>query len=471
MPEDPSIQRDINYLINFRIYCPDSKCTFIKKNGPDHNHKLTLQKFHCNVHHIDFYAHTSYVIFQLAKVIVYRILRQLFAGKTPAVELADRYHLNPSTISKLIHQCQDFVDEVIDNIKRSKQMPLDNSITEQSSDDTQIIWIDEMFFKVGRQKFALIIAINNDYQVVGWKLSSTTNSKDIEEVLQQVDQSTEAWSILIGDGNNAYIKAIKERRKDCYLIQHIHSKPTWQVSRIHKFANEKDNSLSHVTVEVNYDVFPNIAQQNHLELGYAVKKSYLPRTKAKKRGRKRGSKNKPKNEKSKKKAIPGKRGPITPKSRGNIFSISHDNEFLDVKWINHSLQTNALVSSLEDKSEEMKKVLKEHKAPDIRTIQEMMFVTFAIFQGKAIVSNLIESMNALVRNVIPIHGLKTEDHLFDHSNILMRIHSKPVNSDSIDHPYCNFNLSSKLPILPRIGLVNIAKFMKLQFDKIEVVTN
>ena len=115
------------------------------------------------------------------------------------------------------------MDLIIDKIKATQKILQDQQI--QTENSTELIWIDEMYFKVGKLKFALIIAINNDYQVVGWKLSSTTNSKDIEEVLQQVDQNTNKWFILIGDGNNAYIKALKERRQDCYLIQHIHSKP------------------------------------------------------------------------------------------------------------------------------------------------------------------------------------------------------------------------------------------------------
>lgn len=465
VPEDPLIQLDLNYSIQFRIKCPKCKGEHIKKNGPDHNHKLKLQKFHCNDCSIDFYAHTSYVIVQLTVIIIMRILSDLFAGKTPAVQLADRYNIQPSTISRLIHHCNDFVNQVIDQIQTTKQMLVEKTEIGDNLDPTEIIWIDEMFFKVGKQKIALIIAINNEYQVVGWKLSATTNSSDIEDVLQQVDQSTETWSILIGDGNNAYIKALKERRMHYYLIQHIHSKPTWVVSRIHKFSPEKDGSLSHVTVEVNYNVFQNLVKEDQLELGYAIKSSYLPKQKAKKRGRKKGSKNKPKSLVSKKKQ-PGKRGPKTAKSQGNVFSISQDKGFLDVKWMNYSLQANTLVSE-DDKPGEVNNILRDHQAPNIKTIQEMLFVTFAIFQGGAIVSNLIESMNALVRNVIPFHGLKTEDHLLGHTEKLMRIHSKSVNSE-IDRPALD-KISGELPISPRVGLNNITEFFEVKIEEIEVV--
>ena len=93
VPEDDFLQLDLKYSIEFAIYCPINRCKSIKKNGPDHKHKLKLQKFHCNTHHSDFYAHTSYVIFQLASIIVFRILTKLFAGKTPAVQLADQYNI------------------------------------------------------------------------------------------------------------------------------------------------------------------------------------------------------------------------------------------------------------------------------------------------------------------------------------------------------------------------------------------
>ncbi len=409
------------------------------------------------------------------------------------------YNISSSTISKLINHSHSFVDLIIDKIKATQKILQDQQIIAENS--TELIWIDEMYFKVGKLKFALIIAINNDYQVVGWKLSSTTNSKDIEEVLQQVDQNTNKWFILIGDGNIAYIKALKERRQDYYLIQHIHSKP-WEVSKIHKFKNEIDGSLSHVIVEVNYNVFPNIAKGTQLELGYAVQKRYPPENKAKKRGRKKGSKNKTKHMKNTgNEQNLGIRGPTTARSKGKIFSISNNDGFMDVKWLDTFLQSKSSKSSKASKASasttvnkvdkmNIDKNLKGGNIPDLETIQEILFMTFAIFGGKAIVSNLIESMNALVRNVIPTHGLKKEEHLLNHTNILMRIHSKhskhskPVNSsDYGDIQTYEQNeamgfysgsqemLLNQLPVSAKIGLDNISQFMKVDIGQIRVITH
>ena len=130
------------------------------------------------------------------------------------------------------------------------------------------------------------------------------------------------------------------------------------------------------------------------------------------------------------------------------------------------------------------KNLKGGNIPDLETIQEMLFMAFAIFAGKAIVSNLIESMNALVRNVIPTHGLKKEEHLLNHTNILMRIHSKPVNSsDYGDIQTYEQNeamgfysgsqemLLDQLPVSAKIGLDNISQFMKVDIGQIRVITH
>ena len=62
VPENQQLELDLNYSIDYPIYCPINRCEHIKKNGFDHNHSVNPQWFKCNNHGNSFYAHTSWVI-------------------------------------------------------------------------------------------------------------------------------------------------------------------------------------------------------------------------------------------------------------------------------------------------------------------------------------------------------------------------------------------------------------------------
>lgn len=191
VPEQRSLELDLNYSIRFPIFCPIDRCKSIKKNGFDRRHSQEPQWFKCKIHENSFYAHTSWTVVQLTQVIIIRILTMLFAGKKPANSLAAEYRINESTISKIIHQSKEYVVSVVETIKKLQMQAM-----EISTDNTGIIWLDEIFFKAGKVSFPLILAINNDYQIVGWKLGKTRNGDDVLDVLKQVDKVQSGMFLL-----------------------------------------------------------------------------------------------------------------------------------------------------------------------------------------------------------------------------------------------------------------------------------
>jgi len=224
VPEDPSLQAHFNYSITFDILCPIAACDSIKKNGKDPRNSLRPQWFYCKVHSVSFYAYTSWLMARLTEIVIQRILLSLFSGKSDAVQLAKQYHISPSVISNLIQHCQEYVNYILAKIKEAQQS-LKQTAHFSNTASEKIIWLDEIFFKVGGSSLPLIIAINGNYQVVGWKLGKTRKAEDIVEVLTQVSQAQPNWNVLVGDGAHPYPKALILMKRDCYLIQHVHSKP------------------------------------------------------------------------------------------------------------------------------------------------------------------------------------------------------------------------------------------------------
>ena len=171
-------------------------------------------------------------------------------------------------------------------------------------------------------------------------------------------------------------------------------------------------------------------------------KKFTSRKKKAKGGRPKGSKNKkPKGSKNLK--IPKKhqrRGPKTPRNSGRAFRINNDDTWLGLKWFDKNFQGSQI--------------------PSLGVIQELVFLGFAIFKGGAIVSNLIESMNAVVRNSLPDRGLKTQTHLLHHINGVMKLNSA-TNGTSIQQ--------SAVPIAKKTGLINLGQFLKPDIDQIQVL--
>lgn len=444
VPEDRSLQLDLNYSIQYRIYCPINRCKSIKKNGFDRRHSQEPQWFKCKDHGISFYAHTSWVIIQLTQIVLLRILTSLFAGKKPANALAEEYRISQSTISRIIHHSQTYVDYAIATIKR-----LQNEIHHQLPDNsTGIIWLDEIFFKAGGVSFPLIVAINQNYQIVGWRLGKTRNADDIQEVLQQVDQKQE-WDILVADGAKAYPKALRERGKSCYFIRHKHSHP-WEITEVHKFEVFPFGNIVHSIVELRFDALVEAVETP--QLGYTLEKTYFPKKKGRKRGRPKGSKNKKKKQVPKSKD-PQKRGPKTPKSHGKPITLDMTSNLIDVRYqdpsikIDHSSKNNPPV-------------------PPISVVQELIWVAFCVFNGRYMVSSLIESKNSVIRHVMPDRGMRTETHLKNHLVPRLQFHS----GISFSELSAIVPRQEPLPIRGSIGFYNLSKFLRVDLHNLQVLS-
>lgn len=445
VPENQQLELDLNYSITYPIYCPKNRCKNLKKNGFDHNHSQNPQWFKCKKHGNSFYAHTSWVISMLTEIIVNRILKSLFTGKAPASTLADDYNISASVITSLIHNNQKYVEYIINKFKEIKSTvkPLLNE-----DSNTKIIWLDEIFFKVGKISHALILAIDSNYDIVGWKLGRTRNADDVLEVLHQVDKRQE-WNILIGDGSTAYPKALLLRGKDCYFFCHKHSHP-WKDSQIHKFEVLPDKSIVQSIVELRYDVM--IKAEETPQQAYALEKTYIPKKENTKRGRPKGSKNKIKKKNTSKKGEEKgkkKRGPKTPKKNGRPFVIDRSTEIMHVEWedptisVNHSSNNNSSI-------------------PSIHVVQELMWMAFAVFQGGYIISNLIESMNSLIRLSMPSRGVRNETQLKDHVNGF--IQTRMQKDEELNKS------SMSLPIRSSLGYFNLDKFLSPTIENISILT-
>jgi len=379
----------------------------------------------------------------LTQIVLLRILTALFAGKKPANSLADEYRISPSTISKIIHHSQSYVDQAVATIKR-----LQHEIQRQLPDNsTGIIWLDEIFFKAGKVSFPLIVAINQNYQIVGWRLGKTRNADDIREVLNQVDQHQE-WNILVADGAKAYPKALRERGKSCYFIRHKHSHP-WEITEIHKFEVFPYGNIVHSIVELRFDALVQAVERP--QLGYTLEKTYVPKKKGRKRGRPKGSKNKKKKQPEKSEE-PMKRGPKTPKSHGKPIILDMTSNLVDVRYqgpsikIDHSSKDNPPV-------------------PPISVVQELIWVAFCVFNGSYMISSLIESKNSVIRHVMPDRGLRTETHLKNHLAPRLQFHSGSSFSGlpAIVPP------QNPLPICGSVGFNNLDKFLTPKLNNLVVL--
>jgi len=170
-----------------------------------------------------------------------------------------------------------------------------------------------------------------------------------------------------------------------------------------------------------------------------------------KRGRPKGSRNKKKSKKPSKPKEPKRRGPKTPRSSGEAFVFQTNtttaDQFLEVHWlekdikIDHSSKDNPPV-------------------PSLFTIQSMLWTVFCLFTGKAMVSNRIESKNAEIKNIMPNRGLRSEKNLRSRVEPFVMFHS-PQN--------CEAPAPLDLPISPRLGLMNLGRFMKPNIGNMSIL--
>ncbi len=120
MPENQLLEPHFKQSIGFNILCPISECKEIKANGFDSKFEHPVQLYKCKVHGRNFYVHTSWLMKELAEIVVRRILLLIFTGSVPGNEIAEGYKLSAQTLSKQVNQCEKYVDSEINIIKNSQ---------------------------------------------------------------------------------------------------------------------------------------------------------------------------------------------------------------------------------------------------------------------------------------------------------------------------------------------------------------
>lgn len=429
VPENQLLSEYIKYSIEFDIFCPENGCKNIKANGFDSKFAYPVQFYFCNVHRRTFYAHTSWLMKKFTEIIIQRILLKCFLGSISNVEIAERYNLSASTLSTMINHCDDFVDSIIDKINTKRKL---YAHTQLPAILKEVIWIDETFFKVGKQSWALILAVDYNGRVLGWKFGRERKSVDIMDVLTQVGQYMPDWKVIIGDGAKPYTKAVRSFHKEAYLIQQFHSHP-WEKARITKFEPNGEFLILENIIELDYQALLREPPQ----IGYAITKKIKVNVPKKKRGRKKGQKNGT-GKKIKKKIKKLKRGPKTARISGRAFQFGHKLELMGIDWLQPPLIKN--------------------ESPSKDIISQILWTTFMIFGNKSIVSNRVESVNAEFKNIIPSRGMHNENILENRiKRLIQLITMKSLNSDP--------NIS--IPVSARLGFNNLFQFVEPDIRNIE----
>ncbi|MCY3413735.1 MAG: DDE-type integrase/transposase/recombinase [Candidatus Heimdallarchaeota archaeon] len=430
VPENQNLEPHFKQSIEFDILCPVSGCKEIKANGFDNKFDHPVQFYKCKVHERTFYAHTSWLMKQLAEIVVRRILLLIFAGSTPGVDVAERYNLSVSTVSNLVNQSEKYVDSIINRINWDARKFAHLDLPAMLED---VIWIDETFFKVGKKSWALILAVDYNGRVLGWKFGRKREAKDIQEVLTQAGQYMPNWKVVIGDGAKPYASAVRSFHKRVYLIQQFHTNP-WKWARITEFDPIHSHKIIENVVELDYQAL----MTEEPQIGFALRKSYKVNAPIKKRGRKPGQKNGTGKEKYRKKRNKKKRGAKSARKNGRAFQFGHKLKFMEIDWLEST-----------------------PKGIDIPTkeeISKILWVSKMIFGNKSIVSNRVESVNSEFKLIIPNRGMHNENHIANRIKRLVQLKNlSSVASSS----------RMKLPVSARLGFNNLMNFFEPNIENIE----
>ena len=183
----------------------------------------------------------------------------------------------------------------------------------------KIVWWDETFFRISNQHWCLLLLINAKSEVLAWKFGKTRNQQDYQELLTSISDILPEQPIFVGDGQNAFEKACKSLKRNCILIQHIHSHP-WKYARLHSFrVDYKKQRLVQISLNIEYDAFLYLKQQE----GCVLVRQYNLLEQAqttKSKGRPRGSKNHHKRHVSEDKIPSPSHSKISYRGRPNIVT-------------------------------------------------------------------------------------------------------------------------------------------------------
>lgn len=430
VPENQNLEPHFKQSIEFNILCPVSGCKKIKANGFDNKFDHPVQFYKCKIHERTFYAHTSWLMKQLAEIVIRRILLLIFAGSTPGVDVAERYNLSASTVSNLVNQSEKYVDSIIERINYDARKFTTLDLPAMLED---VIWIDETFFKVGKKSWALILAVDYNGKVLGWKFGRKREAADIRDVLNQAGQCMPDWKVVIGDGARPYAKAVRSFHKRAYLIQQFHTNP-WKWARVTEFTPIHSQKIVENVIELDYQALMTEGPQ----VGFTIRKSYKVNTPKKKRGRKPGQKNGTGKGKYRKKKNKQRRGPKSARKNGRAFQFGHTLNFLEIDWLGPAPKGVDIP-------------LKEE-------ISRMLWVSKMIFGNKSIVSNRVESVNSEFKLIVPNRGMHNENHIANRIKRLVQLKNLSTVASSS---------RMMLPVSARLGFNNLMKFFNPKIENIE----
>lgn len=293
VPEHSELASYFKGFVQFPIFCPTCGLEKgdIKKNGFDKGHTARPQWFYCKQCHHSFYAHTSGVYQVLAQLEWQKIIASLFEDRLRPKAVGKRHDVSASWLSQMLHHQQDAVELRLAQLAQEHQ-----TLTEQTTLPVPLedaIWWDEMFFRVGKTSWGLLLLVNAQGKPLAWKVSRTRTKEDYLELLAQLGQRLPVVPIFIGDGGQAYQKVCKELGQECFLIEHLHSQP-WEHARVHHFKlDEPSKHIVQISLEVPFNTFI----RNWPVIGKTFKRRHPspdPNCPKNTPGRPKGSKNKKK---------------------------------------------------------------------------------------------------------------------------------------------------------------------------------
>ena len=97
--------------------------------------------------------------------------------------------------------------------------------------------VDETFIKINGRVWYLVVAINEDRQVLAWDLVMKRDSKTKSRILQDaISRTLDFPKMIITDDFSSYKRAVKLLKYNLVHIRHIHRPPYGRmVIDIHKY--------------------------------------------------------------------------------------------------------------------------------------------------------------------------------------------------------------------------------------------
>lgn len=453
VPEQPELEPFLKASVEFNVYCP--KCgpryNYLKKDGFDGKHSAHPQLFYCKRHHMNFYAHTSWLFKQLSEVVFERIVFDLFERRLDQKAVATIHQISPSLISQIRNYFTQALNWKLVQLAQKRQAL--QQVTKLPVPLEDAIYWDETFFRIGRVSWALILLVDARGKPLAWKFSRVRTVEVYLELLKTIEDQLPSVPIFVGDGWSAYQKTCSQLTRECFLIEHLHSRP-WQYVRLHHFQPDLETSTTlQTSLEIPYNSFV----QNQLVTGHALqrrKKTQQMMNPSRKRGRPKGVKDKQKRRSRNTPQQKGKKRQL--KKRGRKSLRQHGRQFQfhpqplpvgwNIEWVSPPLTEAGLI------------------CPPIMEIELLLDLTYKVMDGRAIQSNRIESTNRLVKDVTPNRGLKNLPQLRKCLNTHLSFWSNTFDQSFITKKI-------KIPLSPSVGFARLLTFFQPCTNAIQVITN